>query len=61
MSANIHTLNWSRIDTADQNLKLIVSTADFRALIGAIRPAGYYRGCDARGNSVTVRVVSEAA
>ena len=57
MSA-LNALNWSPVEGPGLALKLIVSAADFLALSGAVRPAGYYRGSDACGNAVIVRVVA---
>lgn len=55
-------LNWAPLDADDaRDLKLILSVRDFRSLSGqmAARPS-LYRGRDAKGNAVTVRVVADA-
>ncbi len=58
-------LHWSLLEANDagvaRDLKLILGERDFRALSGsvAVRPS-YYRGRDAQGNAITVRVVADA-
>jgi hypothetical protein len=53
-------LRWTRLDTreAARDLKLILDLQDFRSLFSGAAETGFYRGLDAAGNAVTVRVVA---
>lgn len=52
-------LNWTRLDAREamRDLKLILQAQDFRSLFSGVVEAGFYRGLDGNGNSVTVHVV----
>jgi len=55
-------LNWAQVSRCEpRELKLILGVREFRALSGhaSARPS-LYRGRDASGNAVTVRVVADA-
>ncbi len=58
-------LRWARLDAreaiAPRDLKLILGAGEFRQLCGTQANDGYYRGRDARGNVITVRVVADEA
>ncbi|EGF91332.1 hypothetical protein ABI_27470 [Asticcacaulis biprosthecium C19] len=53
-------LNWTRLDARDamRDLKLILQAQDFRSLFTGVVEAGFYRGWDGDGNTVTVHVVT---
>jgi len=56
-------LSWDRVDPVpERELKLILGESDFLRLFGPAGTGsqGYYRGHDANGHSIAIRVIPDA-